>query len=269
MRKTVDTLTQTEEIELIHRAKNGDAKAVEKLMLAHEPLFRGVAKKWRRVNDDDFMSAMRLCFIENLPRFDPDLGYRVNTYLRWYLSEGARQYDRQNRGVVNVKQGKLEQAVRHIRRAIKRIEDKGESVTLDQMKAICDQHGMEVYDVEKVLALDSGEMPVDTLDPDHPIFVQNAQQDQEIYRAQQRTMMLKAIACLKPREQRIIMTRHFTQGPVLTLEDLSQEFSVSRERIRQVEVQALEKLKASMANMLSGLPPVGHNDNGRKHIRAA
>ena len=258
-------LTHAEELALVARANEGDQKAMAKLVEAHEPLFLGMAKRWKRTGDEDFLSAMRLCFIEKLPRFDPTQGFRVNTYLRWHLMECASQYHRKNRSLIVVGESLPNRRLRAANSEMQAMEKcEGRELTSADIAGICQRHDVNRADLEHYITMHSGMMPIDALDDGNPYLVQPARQDDDLYRQQQHQIMKAAIATLNPREQRIIMTRHYTQDDIATLEDLSLEFGVSRERIRQVEMKALEKLKAVVTKTLAKPMRQSINDNCRE-----
>lgn len=260
--KTIAMLTQAEENELVARATQGDRDAMAQLLAAHEPLFRGVARRWKRNDDEDFMSVMHLTFMENLPKFDPSLGYRINTYLRWHLIEAGHQYVRRRRSLIVVSEIQSNRLLRQLSHEMHRQEMKhGKPMTGPEIEELCARHGVERRALEHYNKLHEGAVPLDAMKESDEFLVLPANQDEECYLQQQRQMVSDAIKELSEREQRIIMTRHYTQDDVLTLEDLGQEFNVSRERIRQIEVRALEKLKASMARRLSSPIAKVLNDN--------
>jgi DNA-directed RNA polymerase specialized sigma subunit len=83
-------LDRQDERELVIAAQSGDQKAMLRLINAHEPMIGRIVRQWRPRDPEDLHTHLVLTFIETLPRFQVEKGFRVSTYLRWYLIEAAR-----------------------------------------------------------------------------------------------------------------------------------------------------------------------------------
>ena len=236
-------LSRQDELELVAAAKNGDKKAMLRLVTAHEPMINRIVRQWKPRDPEDLHAHLTMVFIETLPRFVAEKECRVNTYLRWYLFEAARHYTNAATNITRIPGAITQRYGGFIRREMKRLENQGLSINAIHIHRIAKQLGISDADVEMIIAHAQPGMSIDTLMQDNPIFLQEPNQEIALQEQQERQILSEALTKLDPRERRIIEARHATYDDPLTLEDLSLEYGVSRERIRQIEAKALLKVK--------------------------
>ncbi len=208
---------------------------------------------------NDLISEGNVGLMQALDRFDPDRGPRFVTYATWWVRAAIQDYVLRTylpvRAVTTADRKKLFFNLRRLK-AQRRTRD-GEGLSPESVQAIADELKVSTADVEDMNAyLEGGEHSLNaTLNPDSgeewQDFLVDEVESPEILvvaadqLATRRRMMKHALDTLNDRERNILCARRLTDSPP-TLEDLAQKFGVSRERIRQIEVRAYEKLQAAM-----------------------
>ena len=246
------------------------------IMQAHMKL---VAKEVRRMrfyqaNPDDLFSEGMLGLTVALDKFDPDAGFRFSTYAIHWVRARLITHILLTEGVMRVSSsGRFKSLFFNYRRASAQIADTlrktGQSLTRGEVQErTAKALGASVEDLRLIeaamgtaTALDApirtnGDGDTQTL---ADIIPSEAPLPEDILNEVQVSKYLKseiaaAMEQLKPREQHIIATRKLApKDEIMTLEELSQIYDVSRERIRQIEVNALKKLEKSLTPALDVL----------------
>src|ERR687894_2292283 len=193
--------------------------------------------------------------MQAIKRFDPDKGFRLATYAMWWVRAAIQEYILRSWSLVKMgttaNQKKLFFNLRKAKGRISAL-DEGD-LRPDQVKQIATSLGVteqDVIDMNRRLGGDAslnaplreegeGEWQdwlVDTGQSQEQVLVQEDE-------GQNRLKALRnAVSVLNPRERRIFEARRLSDDPI-TLEELSTEFGVSRERVRQIEVRAFEKIQ--------------------------
>lgn len=235
-------LTKDEELRLFNASQQGDKEAVRQLVEAHKPMIRKIAGRWSRDDQDDLEAELNCEFIANLPRFRPELGCRINTYLRWYLVEAAMAYHRRSRYAVALPQSKSK-ALKYALAEIDQLERQGARVSGKTMSEIAERHGTNVTDIEALRGLRANDTRIDQM-PEYRHIASNDDQPDQIYESQQRRKLLeRAIEALDDREQKIIKARQYTDDEPVNLREIGNELGISAERVRQIESRALAKIQ--------------------------
>ncbi|MEO9167582.1 MAG: RNA polymerase sigma factor RpoH [Aestuariivirga sp.] len=256
-------LTGDEEYMLGKRWKeHQDPKAAERLITSHLRLVAKIAMGYRGYGlpIGEVISEGNIGLMHAVKRFEPDKGFKLATYAMWWIKAQIQEYVLRSWSLVKIgttsSQKKLFFNLRKIKGRIKAIEEG--DLTPEHVKYIAKKLGVqetEVVSMDRRLKGDAslnaplrsdtegeGEWQdwlVDENDSPETVFAHNEEADQ-------RNSMLKvALQGLSEREREVIEARKLRDEPA-TLEDLSQKFGVSRERIRQIEVRAFEKLQAGV-----------------------
>ncbi len=238
-----------------------DAAAAQKLVTSHLRLVARIAMGYRGYGlpIGEVISEGNVGLMQAVKRFDPDKGFRLATYAMWWIRAAIQEYILRSWSLVKMgttaSQKKLFFNLRKAKSQLQALEEG--DLRPDQVKLIATNLGVPEEDVVSMnrrlggdaslnapLRADSesGEWQ-DWLIDDSPsqetILVESEEMDRR------REYLEDAMESLNERERRIFTARRLADDP-LTLEELSTEFNVSRERIRQIEVRAFEKVQKAV-----------------------
>jgi RNA polymerase sigma-32 factor len=202
--------------------------------------------------------------MQAVKRFDPDRGFRLATYAMWWIKASIQEYILRSWSLVKMgttaNQKKL---FFNLRKAKSQIQALGEGdLRPDQVKVIATKLGVEEQEVIEMNRRLSGDSSLNAplrADEDGGewqdfLMDDGASQEAMVADSEERgnraLALMRSLADLNPRERRIIEARRLEDDPV-TLEELSTEFGVSRERVRQIEVRAFEKLQVAVVRNLA------------------
>jgi RNA polymerase sigma-32 factor len=241
--------------------EHGDRDAAHRLVTSHLRLVARIAMGYRGYGlpIGEVVSEGNVGLMQAVKRFDPDKGFRLATYAMWWIRAAIQEYILRSWSLVKMgttaAQKKLFFNLRKIKGQLKAL-DEGD-LRPDQVKRIATQLGVteeDVVSMNRRLAGDSSlNAPVrnDSESGEWQDWLVDATMDQETALAEseeaerRRGMLNTALKSLNERERRVFEARRLAEDP-LTLEELSTEFGVSRERIRQIEVRAFEKVQKAV-----------------------
>ena len=241
--------------------EHGDRDAAHKLVTSHLRLVARIAMGYRGYGlpIGEVVSEGNVGLMQAVKRFDPEKGFRLATYAMWWIRASIQEYILRSWSLVKMgttaSQKKLFFNLRKIKGQLKAL-DEGD-LRPDQVKQIATRLGVpedDVVSMNRRLAGDSSlNSPVRSDSEsgewqdwlvDETIDQETALGDsQELER--RRGLLADAMNGLNDREKRIFVARRLSEEP-LTLEELSGEFGVSRERIRQIEVRAFDKVQKAV-----------------------
>ena len=238
-----------------------DRDAAHKLVTSHLRLVARIAMGYRGYGlpIGEVISEGNVGLMQAVKRFDPDKGFRLATYAMWWIRASIQEYILRSWSLVKMgttaSQKKLFFNLRKIKGQLKAFDDG--DLKPDQVKQIATRLGVpeeDVVSMNRRLAGDSSlNAPVrndsesgEWMDwlPDESVDQETALGNSQEFE-RRRALLGDAIKTLNEREKRIFMARRLAESP-LTLEELSSEFGVSRERIRQIEVRAFEKVQKAV-----------------------
>ena len=255
--------------------EKGDVAAAHQLVTSHLRLVAKIAMGYRGYGLPvaDLISEGNLGMMHAVKKFEPEKGFRLATYAMWWIKAAIQEYILRSWSLVKIGttagQKKLFFNLRRIKGQIQAIDDgdlKPEQVTQiatqlnvteDEVMSMNQRMAGNDRSLNVPLSRDgegSGEWQ-DWLQDDSP-DQEATFADHEEYDAR-KNLMLDAMQGLNPREQRILAARRLSEPP-LTLEDLATEFNISRERIRQIEVRAFEKLQKAVRDKAAALKLLPH-----------
>jgi RNA polymerase sigma-32 factor len=237
--------------------EHGDREAAHQLVTSHLRLVAKIAMGYRGYGlpMSEVVSEGNVGLMQAVKRFEPERGFRLATYAMWWIKASIQEYILRSWSLVKMgttaNQKKL---FFNLRRAKSRISalDEGD-LRPDQVKQIATKLGVteqDVIDMNRRLGGDAslnaplreqgeGEWQdwlVDDEDNQEHKLVETEEA------SNRHDALVDALGVLNPRERRIFEARRLADDP-MTLEDLSSEFGVSRERVRQIEVRAFEKVQ--------------------------
>ena len=236
-----------------------DVEAAHQLVTSHLRLVAKIAMGYRGYGLplSDLISEGNIGMMHAVKKFDPERGFRLATYAMWWIKASIQEYILRSWSLVKIgttaAQKKLFFNLRRLKGKIDAID--GGDLKPDQVTHIAETLDVDESEVISMnQRMSGGDKSLNTpmasdIDGggEWQDWIEDNRENQEVAFAEreefeaQYSVMRDAIGSLNPREQRIIQARRLTEPP-LTLEDLSEEFEVSRERIRQIEVRAFEKL---------------------------
>src|SRR5438034_7937200 len=252
-------LERQEEYVLAKRWRgHGDREAAHRLVTSHLRLVAKIAMGFRGYNlpISEVISEGNVGLMQALERFEPEKGFRLSTYATWWIKASIQEFILRSWSLVKMgttaNQKKLFFNLRKAKSKIS-ILDEGD-MRPDQVKIIAKRLGVgeqDVIDMNRRLGGDASlNTPIredgdsgegqDWLVGDAPsqgrVLAENEELDNR------RKALGEALSVLNDRERRIFEARRLSEDPI-TLEQLAEEFGVSRERVRQIEVRAFEKVQ--------------------------
>jgi RNA polymerase sigma-32 factor len=252
--------------------EHGDRQAAHKLVTSHLRLVAKIAMGYRGYGlpIGEVISEGNVGLMQAVKRFEPDKGFRLATYAMWWIKASIQEFILRSWSLVKMgttaSQKKLFFNLRKVKGQIQAL-DEGD-LRPDQVAEIARRLGVPQEDVISMNRRLSGDASLNApvrLDAEgewQDWLVDEAEdQEQTLVQGEESSMrhemLTEAMQKLNDRERRVFEARRLRDDPV-TLEDLSQEFGVSRERIRQIEVRAFEKVqkavKAAAAKALAPKP---------------
>jgi RNA polymerase sigma-32 factor len=241
--------------------EHGDSDAAQKLITSHLRLVARIAMGYRGYGlpIGEVISEGNVGLMQAVKRFEPERGFRLATYAMWWIRASIQEYILRSWSLVKMgttaAQKKLFFNLRRAKSQLQQLEDG--DLRPEHVKTIAKRLGVpeaDVVSMNRRLGGDSSlNAPVradqesgewqDWLVDDTPTQEERLAESEEM--DHRKGFLMKALSSLNDRERRIFEARRLSDDPV-TLEDLSTEFGVSRERIRQIEVRAFEKVQKAV-----------------------
>jgi RNA polymerase sigma-32 factor len=260
-------LTPEEEYEYGMRYKNhGDQEAAKILLQSHLRLVVKMASKFKKYGlpTSDLVAEGNVGLIQAVKKFDPEKGFRFSTYAMWWIRANIQEYILRSWSLVKigttVAQKKLFFNLHKIKKRIRGASDNGtlDPKHIDRISKELNVTRQEVIDMDSRLQQsdsslnnmigddENGEEVVNLIAANQDTQEEIAIENQE--KSRQEAMLKRALSNLNEREKDIVVKRLMSENP-LTLEELSQIYKISRERVRQIEANAIEKIKKAVAKM--------------------
>ena len=241
-----------------------DREAAAQLVTSHLRLVAKIAMGYRGYGlpVSDLISEGNVGLMQGVKKFEPDRGFRLATYAMWWIKASIQEYILRSWSLVKMgttaAQKKLFFNLRRMKKNLEAFEDT--DLHPDDVKTIANDLGVpeqEVVNMNRRMLMggdsslnvsmrgdeEGASQWQDWLTDDRPL------QDETVADAEEKSvrheMLVDAMDVLNEREKHILTKRRLTENPQ-TLEELSQVYNVSRERIRQIEVRAFEKVQKAM-----------------------
>jgi RNA polymerase sigma-32 factor len=235
-----------------------DYDAAHKLVTSHLRLVAKIASGYRGYGlpMSELIAEGNIGLMTAVKKFEPDKGFRLSTYAMWWIRASIQEFVLRSWSLVKMgtsaAQKKLFFNLKKMRKRLKHVDD-GKALTPEEIRTIANELEVGEQDVidmdERMLANDKqlnarighdgdaewGDMLADPAESHEEILAE----DQET--RLKKKLMMQALASLNEREKEIIIARRMNEEE-LTLEQLSKQFGISRERVRQIETRALEKM---------------------------
>jgi RNA polymerase sigma-32 factor len=262
-------LERQEEYMLARRwREHGDRGAAQKLITSHLRLVTKIARDYRGYGlpISEAISEGNVGLMQAVERFEPEKGFRFATYAMWWIKAAIQEYILRSWSLVKMgttaNQKKL---FFNLRKAQSKISILGDGdMRLDQVKIIARRIGVTETDVIYMNRRLSGDASLNAAireDEDSGewqdwLVDESPNQETTLAASEEfdnrRKTLSDALTVLNERERRIFEARRLADDPI-TLEDLAAEFAVSRERVRQIEVRAFEKVQKAVKNRVAAM----------------
>jgi RNA polymerase sigma-32 factor len=243
--------------------EHGDLDAAHKLVTSHLRLVAKIAMGYRGYGlpVSELISEGNVGMMQAVKRFDPDRGFRLATYAMWWIRASIQEYILHSWSLVKMgttaAQKKLFFNLRKLKGQLKALEEG--DLSPENVKKIAE--GLNVPEADVVSMNRRLHAPDHSLNAPLKVEGEGEWQDwlvdekpsQEIQLAEReeltkrRKLLTDAMTQLNDRERHILTERRLKDEPT-TLEDLSQQYGISRERVRQIEVRAFDKLQKAIRN---------------------
>src|ERR1700704_831277 len=248
--------------------EHGDRDAAHKLVTSHLRLVAKIAMGYRGYGlpISEVISEGNVGLMQAVKRFEPEKGFRLATYAMWWIKAAIQEYILRSWSLVKLgttaNQKKLFFNLRKAKCKISALEEG--DLHPDQVKLIAKRLGVteqDVVDMNRRLGGDvSLNAPIreDGDSGEWQDWLVDDASDQESRLAEseeadnRRQALGEALSVLNERERRIFEARRLADDPI-TLEDLAAEFGVSRERVRQIEVRAFQKVQNAVKNRIAAM----------------
>ena len=243
----------------------GDMESAHRLVTSHLRLVAKIAMGYRGYGlpVSELISEGNIGLMQGVKKFDPERGFRLATYAMWWIRASIQEFILRSWSLVKMgttaAQKKLFFNLRRMKNNLEAFEDG--DLSPENVAKIATDLGVtedEVVSMNRRMAMggdtslnvpmgeDGDSQWQDLLGDEEPL------QDERVAEAEERdvrhALLSEALATLNERERHILTERRLTDDPK-TLEDLSQVYDVSRERVRQIEVRAFEKLQKAMLKL--------------------
>ena len=243
--------------------ENGNLQSAHKLVTSHLRLVAKIAMGYRGYGlpVNEMISEGNIGLMQAVKKFDPDKGFRLATYAMWWIKAAIQEYVLRSWSLVKMGTTSAQKKLFFNLKKIKNQIAPGQDGDLrdDQVKEISKRLSVDSDEVVNMNRRMMGQEkslndPIKSGEIDEwQDWLVDENLDQELLISQQqeyndkKELLKSAMKILNEREKEIIIARRLNENPS-TLEDLSKKYKISRERIRQIETKAFEKLQKSMIN---------------------
>jgi RNA polymerase sigma-32 factor len=248
--------------------EHGDRPAAHKLVTSHLRLVAKISMGYRGYGlpISEVISEGNVGLMQAVKRFEPEKGFRLATYAMWWIKAAIQEYILRSWSLVKMgttaNQKKLFFNLRKAKSKISALEEG--DLRPDQVQLIAKRLGVAEQDVVDMNRRLGGDMSLnspiredgDSGEWQDWLVDESSSQESRLVESEEsnnRHMALgNALKVLNERERRIFEARRLADDPI-TLEDLADEFGVSRERVRQIEVRAFEKVQKAVKHQVAAM----------------
>ena len=226
--------------------ERGNLKSAHKLVTSHLRLVAKIAMGYRGYGlpVNELISEGNIGLMQAVKKFDPEKGFRLATYAMWWIKAAIQEYVLRSWSLVKMgttsAQKQLFFNLKKIKQQIAPHQDG--DLKDEQVNEISKKLGVKSDEVVNMNRRMMGQEKSLNEDLDQELFVAQKQEMDE-----KKTLLHRSIKILTDREREILQDRKLSNEPK-TLEELSKKYKISRERIRQIETKAFEKLQKAMLN---------------------
>lgn len=252
-----ELISAEEEVELAHRIKNGDRKALEKLTKANLRFVVSVAKQYQNqgLSLPDLINEGNIGLLKAAEKFDETRGFKFISYAVWWIRQSILQAIAEQSRVVRLPLNQVG-SVNKIKRVLSKFEQENERrPSIDEIAEKTDMPHEKIEDVLKVdtrqvsmdapMAEGDGASMLDFMPSEN-----EPSTDSHLVIESMREEIALALSVLNERERNVIEAFYGINQPECTMEEIGNKYGLTRERVRQIREKAIRKLKQNTKNKL-------------------
>ena len=247
----VPLLKSVEEVELAKRIEDGDPIAKKKLAEANLRLVVSIAKRYvgRGLQFLDLIQEGNLGLIKSVEKFDYRRGYKFSTYATWWIRQAITRAIADQSRTIRVPVHMVETINKLIRVSKQLLQELGREPLAEEISEVMEMPEEKIREIMKIAQApvsletpigEEGDTHLGNFIPDNDALAP----DEAAAFTMLKEQLINVLDTLTPREEKVLRLRFgLDDGRARTLEEVGKEFSVTRERIRQIEAKALRKLR--------------------------
>ena len=250
-------LTAREEVTLARAIRQGDFPSRQRMIEANLRLVVSIAKHYqhRGIPLDDLIEEGNLGLIHALEKYDPERGFRFSTYATWWVRQNIERAIMNQSRTIRLPVHVVKE-LNVVLRALRRLETEGDSDHHADVMAVARMIDRPINEVREILALNERTTSLDApLDIDPDLSVADAIADDGENLPEHRLEILEVeqhvaewVGCLSDKQRLVIERRYGLNGnEAATLDVLANELGITRERVRQIQLEALGQLRRQLA----------------------
>ncbi len=250
----IPQLTAQQERALAQRCAQGDQEAIRQMVSANLRLVVSVARSYagRGVPLLDLIQEGSIGLLAAAKKFDYTLDYRFSTYATKWIRQGITRYLENHTELIRVPAHTAERIRRLMQTKAQMLQKNGAEPSLEELAEQC---GLPTDKVEKLLLLQPQLVSLDAPvgeDSNMAVLLEDVhtpQPQQVLVREELRGTLEKLLSMLEERQQQVLRLHFGMDGEAYSLEEIGAHLDISKERVRQIEKQAMDKLKKLGADM--------------------